>query len=53
MGQIEALAAASGPIKEFMIRQTDEDNLLYFMDMANISSVENVSELFLKVVTPH
>ena len=52
MGQIEALAAASGPIKEFMIRQTDEDNLLYFMDMANISSVENVSELPIFVVVP-
>ena len=52
MGQIEALAAASGPIKEFMIRQTDEDNLLYFMDMANISSVENVTELPIFVVVP-
>ncbi|MDC0591989.1 flagellar type III secretion system pore protein FliP [Balneolaceae bacterium] len=52
MNQIEALAAASIPIKEFMIKQTDEDNLLYFMDMAGISSVDAINELPIFVVVP-
>ena len=52
MTQMEALSAASIPLKEFMIKQTDEDNLLYFMDMAGISSVDAINELPIFVVVP-
>lgn len=52
INQTEALNRASIPLKEFMIRQTREKDLLLFMDMGNIPSVNNVQEIPLYVVVP-
>ncbi|MEO1022153.1 MAG: flagellar type III secretion system pore protein FliP [Bacteroidota bacterium] len=52
MTQMEALTAASVPLKEFMVRQTREKDLLYFMDMAGVSTVGNVGDLPLYVAVP-
>lgn len=52
MTQVEALSAASGPLKEFMVRQTRDQDLLYFMDMAEIESVADVESLPLYVAVP-
>lgn len=52
MTQMEALSAAAIPLKEFMIRQTSDQDLLYFMDMAEIQSVDDVETLPLYVAVP-
>ncbi len=52
MTQMEALSAAAVPLKEFMVRQTSDQDLLYFMDMANIQSVDDVETLPLYVAVP-
>ncbi|HBQ58999.1 MAG TPA: flagellar biosynthetic protein FliP, partial [Balneolaceae bacterium] len=52
MTQVEALATAAVPLKEFMVRQTREKDLLYFMDMAEVSTVNNIENLPLYVVVP-
>ena len=52
INQTEALTRASVPLKEFMIRQTREKDLLLFMDMGDIPSVNNVQEIPLYVVVP-
>lgn len=50
--QTEALSLASNPMKEFMVRQTREKDLLLFMDMGEIDSVAGIEELPLHVVIP-
>lgn len=50
--QSEALNRASTPMKEFMVKQTREKDLLLFMDLGDISTVGNVEELPLYVVIP-
>lgn len=50
--QVEALSQASGPLKEFMIRQTRDKDLLFFMDMVGIETAESVDSLPLYVVVP-
>lgn len=50
--QSEALDRASTPMKEFMVKQTREKDLLLFMDMGDIESVGNVQDLPLYVVIP-
>jgi len=50
--QSQALTRASTPMKEFMVKQTREKDLLLFMDMGDIQSVGNVQELPLYVVIP-
>lgn len=50
--QSEALSRASNPMKEFMVRQTREKDLLLFMDMGEIESVAGIEELPLYVVIP-
>ncbi|MGD8428704.1 MAG: flagellar type III secretion system pore protein FliP [Balneolaceae bacterium] len=50
--QTEALNKASIPMKEFMVKQTREKDLLLFMDMGDINSVANVKEIPLYVVIP-
>lgn len=50
--QTEALTEASTPMKEFMVNQTREKDLLLFMDMGDIDSVNNIEELPLYVVIP-
>lgn len=52
MTQMEALAAAAGPLKEFMVAQTSEDDLLYFMDMAGVSPVSSIEEIPIHIVVP-
>lgn len=52
MTQMEALSAASIPLKEFMVRQTRDQDLLYFMNMAGIPTVDDVESLPLYVAVP-
>ncbi|MEX2479017.1 MAG: flagellar type III secretion system pore protein FliP [Gracilimonas sp.] len=52
MTQVEALATAAVPLKEFMVRQTREKDLLYFMDMADVSTVDSIENLPLYVAVP-
>lgn len=52
MTQVEALSVAAVPLKEFMVRQTREKDLLYFMDMAKVSSVNSIESLPLYVAVP-
>jgi len=52
MTQTEALTTASKPLKEFMVTQTREKDLLLFMDLGEIESVQNVDDLPLYVVVP-
>ena len=52
MTQVEALASAAVPLKEFMVNQTREKDLLYFMDMAGVSTVDSIESLPLYVAVP-
>jgi flagellar biosynthetic protein FliP len=52
MTQAEALTATAGPLKEFMIRQTRDEDLMFFMDMVGMDTVSSVEELPLYVVVP-
>jgi flagellar biosynthetic protein FliP len=50
--QMEALGEASTPLKEFMVRQTREKELLFFMDMMGMDSVSSVEEMPFYIVVP-
>lgn len=50
--QSEALGRASTPLKEFMVRQTREKDLLLFMDLGDMDSVGSVEEIPVHVVVP-
>ena len=53
MTQMEALSAAAIPLKEFMVRQTRDEDLLYFMDMAGMQTIGGgVENLPLFVAVP-
>lgn len=52
MTQVEALMEAATPLKEFMVRQTRDQDLLFFMDMVELDSVDSVEDLPLYVVVP-
>lgn len=52
MTQMQALSAAAVPLKEFMVRQTSDQDLLYFMDMAEIQTVDDIESLPLYVAVP-
>jgi flagellar biosynthetic protein FliP len=52
MTQVEALTSAAVPLKEFMVRQTRDKDLLFFMDMVEIESVDDIEALPLYVVVP-
>jgi len=52
MTQMEAFSAASIPLKEFMIRQTSDKDLIYFMDMAVLQSLASTENLPLYVSVP-
>ena len=52
MTQVEALTEAAIPLKEFMVRQTRDQDLLYFMDLVGIETVNNVEDIPLFVVVP-
>ena len=49
---IEGLEKAAEPIKEFMIRNTREKDLLLFTDLAKEKPAETVAETPLKVAIP-
>ena len=50
--QAEALSEASIPLKEFMVRQTRDKELLFFMDMVGQESVQSIENIPLYVVVP-
>lgn len=50
--QQEAWERAQVPLKEFMLRNTEEDTLNLFMDMGNAETVENAVDLPLTIVIP-
>lgn len=50
--QQEAWTRAQVPLKEFMLRNTEEDTLDLFMDMGNAEAVENAVDLPLTIVIP-
>ncbi len=50
--QQEAWGRAQVPLKEFMLRNTEEDTLDLFMDMGNAEAVENAVDLPLTIVIP-
>jgi flagellar biosynthesis protein FliP len=52
MTQVEALSEAAVPLKEFMVRQTRDQDLLFFMDMVEIESVNSIEDIPLYVVVP-
>lgn len=52
MVQAEALSEAAIPLKEFMIRQTRDKDLLFFMDMVDLETVEGIADIPLYVVVP-
>jgi flagellar biosynthetic protein FliP len=52
ISQTEALTIASVPLKQFMVNQTREKDLLMFMDLGGIDPVSSLEELPLYVVVP-
>jgi flagellar biosynthetic protein FliP len=50
--QMEALSEASGPLKEFMVKQTRDKELLFFMDMAEVETVNSVNDIPFYIVVP-
>lgn len=50
--QQEAWGRAQVPLKEFMLRNTEEDTLNLFMDMGNAQAVEDAVDLPLTIVIP-
>lgn len=52
MSQEQALTAAAGPLKEFMLRQTREKDLLLFVEMAKISVPSTAGDLPIRIVIP-
>lgn len=52
ISQEQFIATASAPIKEFMLKQTKTSDLDMFVSLANIQSVEKVSDLPMYTVIP-
>ncbi|MBI3392160.1 MAG: flagellar type III secretion system pore protein FliP [Nitrospirae bacterium] len=52
MSQEQALTTAAGPLKEFMLRQTREKDLLLFVEMANIPAPSTAGDLPIRIVIP-
>ncbi|MEX2404426.1 MAG: flagellar type III secretion system pore protein FliP [Balneolales bacterium] len=50
--QAEALTLAALPLKEFMVNQTRERDLMLFMDLGDVEPVNGLEELPLHVVVP-
>ena len=46
------LERAKGPLQEFMLAQTRENDMMLFMDMAQQPAVENLSDIPLNVLVP-
>ena len=52
ISQSVAMERGAAPIKQFMLRQTRDNDLLMFMDLGKIKSVDSPENLPLKVVIP-
>lgn len=52
MTQQEALERGIQPLREFMLKQTRQDDLRLFMDIAKIEPVESVDELSITIIIP-
>ena len=50
--QQEALERGIQPLREFMLKQTRQDDLRLFMDIAKIEPVERVDELSITIIIP-
>ena len=50
--QQEALERGIQPLREFMLKQTRQDDLRLFMDIAKIEPVESVDELSITIMIP-
>ena len=50
--QQEALERGIEPLRDFMLKQTRQDDLRLFMDIAKIKPVENVDEIPITVIIP-
>lgn len=50
--QQEALERGIQPLREFMLKQTRQDDLRLFMDVAKIEPVESVDELSITIIIP-
>lgn len=50
--QQEALERGIQPLREFMLKQTRQDDLRLFMDIAKIEPVESVYELSITIIIP-
>ena len=48
----EALERGIQPLREFMLKQTRQDDLRLFMDIAKIEPVESVDELSITIIIP-
>jgi flagellar biosynthetic protein FliP len=48
----EAFEAAGGPVKQFMLRQVDREDLALFVRLSKTPQTKNAQELPLQVVTP-
>ena len=48
----EAFDQASGPVKQFMLRQVDREDLALFVRLSKTPQTQNAQELPMKVVTP-
>jgi len=48
----EAFDQASGPVKQFMLRQVNRDDLALFVRLSKTPQTKNAQELPMKVVTP-
>lgn len=50
--QQEALERGVKPLREFMLKQTRQDDLRLFMDIAKVEPVESVDELSITIIIP-
>ncbi len=50
--QQEALERGVKPLREFMLKQTRQDDLRLFMDIAKVDPVENLDELSITIIIP-
>ena len=50
--QQEALERGIQPLREFMLKQTRQDDLRLFMDIAKAEPVESVDELSITIIIP-
>ena len=50
--QQEAFERGIQPLREFMLKQTRQDDLRLFMDIAKIEPVESVDELSITIIIP-